>query len=111
MFLLICDMQVTLCAVWGVTAASFIMGLPLLQGPTAFLATTSIATMGLALCYGLPIGLHVLASERFEAGLFSLGRYGINEVMFIGSNSFKAFVKADGLTFCLAIEVFIALHA
>ena len=51
------------------------MGLPLLQGPTALLATTSVATVGLALCYGLPIGLHVLASNRFEAGPFTLGRY------------------------------------
>jgi len=30
-------------AVWGVTGASFILGLPLLDGVTAFSATTSIA--------------------------------------------------------------------
>ena len=49
------------------------MGLPLLQGVTAFLATTSIATVGLALAYGMPIGLHMIASS-FEPGPFSLGR-------------------------------------
>lgn len=70
----------TLCTVWGVTVAAFIMGLPLLQGPTAFLATTSIATVGLALCYGVPIGLHALALDRFEAGPFTLGRYVTNQV-------------------------------
>ncbi len=70
-----CKCTLTLCAVWGVIGAAFMMGLPLLQGPTAFLATTSIATVGLALCYATPIGLHVLASDRFEAGPFTLGKY------------------------------------
>ncbi len=59
------------------------MGLPLLQGPTAFLATTSIATVGLALCYGLPIGLHIFASNRFEAGPVTLGRYVMNQFTYL----------------------------
>ena len=64
-----------LCAVWGVAGGAFVMGLPLLQGVTAFLATTSIATVGLALAYGIPIGLHVLRRKHLEPGPFSLGRY------------------------------------
>ncbi|KAL0018124.1 hypothetical protein WJX77_006203 [Trebouxia sp. C0004] len=84
---------VPLHAVWAVTSASFIMGLPLLQGPAAFLATTSIATVGLALCYGLPIGLHVLASNRFEAGAFTLGRWSVP----------VGYVSFTWLMFCVVI--------
>ena len=58
-----CKWTVKLCAVWAVTAGAFITGLPLLQGSTAFLANTSIATVGLALCYGLPIGLHIFGLQ------------------------------------------------
>ncbi len=93
-----CNLNLTLCTVWAVTGAAFIMGLPLLQGPTAVLATTSIATVGLAECYGLPIGLHVLASHRFEAGPFTLGRYVINQVLMSvlkASGKFNTFSKAE----------------
>lgn len=61
-------------SVWGVAVGAFVMGLPLLQGLTAFLATTSIATVGLALAYGIPIGLHLLNRNCFEPGPFTLGR-------------------------------------
>lgn len=62
-------------AVWGVTGASFILGLPLLNGVTAFSATTSIACAGLALTYSLPILLRILfRSNYLEAGPFTLGR-------------------------------------
>ena len=61
-------------AVWGVVAGAFVMSLPLLQGVTAFLATTSIATVGLALAYGMPIGLHLINRNSFEPGPFTLGR-------------------------------------
>ncbi|KAL0046843.1 hypothetical protein WJX82_011289 [Trebouxia sp. C0006] len=62
-------------AVWGVVAGAFVMSLPLLQGVTAFLATTSIATVGLALAYGMPIGLHLINRNSFEPGPFTLGRW------------------------------------
>ncbi|KAL0024085.1 hypothetical protein WJX79_005294 [Trebouxia sp. C0005] len=66
------------CAVWGVTGASFILGLPLLNGVTAFSATTSIACAGLALTYSLPILLRILfRSNYLEAGPFTLGRWSI----------------------------------
>ncbi|KAL0024345.1 hypothetical protein WJX79_001112 [Trebouxia sp. C0005] len=61
-------------AVWGVAAGAFVMSLPLIQGVTAFLATTSIATVGLALAYGMPIGLHLISRNSFEPGPFTLGR-------------------------------------
>lgn len=62
-------------AVWGVSGASFILGLPLLSGVTAFAATTSIACTGLALTYGLPILLRVLNRNSYlETGPFTLGR-------------------------------------
>ena len=50
------------------------MGLPMLGGVNAFLATTSIATVGLALAYGFPIGLQLITRDTFEPGPFSLGR-------------------------------------
>ena len=51
------------------------MGLPLLNGVTAFSATTSIACAGLALTYSLPILLRVMFRATYlEAGRFTLGR-------------------------------------
>jgi len=61
--------------VWGVTGASFILGLPLLNGVTAFSATTSIACAGLALTYSLPIVLRIVFRASYlETGPFTLGR-------------------------------------
>lgn len=66
-------------AVWGVTGASFILGLPLLNGVTAFSATTSIACAGLALTYSLPILLRILFRASYlEGGPFTLGRCAAN---------------------------------
>ena len=66
-------------AVWGVTGASFILGLPLLNGITAFSATTSIACAGLALTYSLPILLRILFRASYlEGGPFTLGRCAAN---------------------------------
>ena len=63
-------------AVWGICFAAFLLGLPLLKGPVAFAATTSIACAGLVLAYALPILLRlVVAKQMDEFGPFSLGRY------------------------------------
>ena len=68
-----------LVAVWGITGASFLMGLPLLNGLTAFAATTSIACAGLALTYVLPIILRILCRNSYlESGPFTLGRYALH---------------------------------
>lgn len=65
-------------AVWGVAGASFVLGLPLLSGVTAFAATTSLACAGLALTYGLPLLIWILNRHSFlEKGLFTLGRCGV----------------------------------
>ena len=66
-----------LCAVWGIACGSFLMGLPILAGTAAFSACTSIASAGLFLAYGLPIGLRLIfAQHSFDPGPFTLGRVG-----------------------------------
>lgn len=62
-------------AVWGIAFGAFLMGLPLLGGTAAFLATTSIATAGLAMAYGTPILLRLICRQQFEAGPYNLGRW------------------------------------
>lgn len=63
------------CAVWGISFTAFLLGLPLLKGPVAFAATTSIACAGLVLSYAMPILLRVVFARRMdEVGPFSLGR-------------------------------------
>ncbi len=61
---------------WGVTFAVFLMGLPILEGATAFGTSSSIATAGLCLAYALPIAFRFLFAHDncLEPGPFSLGR-------------------------------------
>lgn len=62
-------------AVWGVTLATFLMGLPLIEGVSAFSTCSSIATAGLCIDYAMPIGCRLLfAGDSFEPGPFSMGR-------------------------------------
>ena len=62
-------------AVWGITFATFLMGLPLMAGATAFGTCSSIATAGLCIDYALPIGFRLfLAGDSFEPGPFTMGR-------------------------------------
>ncbi len=62
---------------WGLSLLAFLLGLPLLQSYTAFLAVTSVAVIGLNIAYGIPIFLRVfVARHQFEPGPFSLGRCG-----------------------------------
>jgi len=72
-----CILQPTLFdAVWGMTFAVFLLGLPMLGGAIAFDTASSIATAGLCLAYALPIGFRIVfAHHSFEPGPFSLGRY------------------------------------
>ena len=64
-----------LCAVWGITFATFLMGLPLMKGASAFGTCSSIATAGLCMDYALPIGCRLfLAGPNFEPGPFKIGR-------------------------------------
>ena len=71
-----CTTIALFCAVWGMTFAVFLLGLPMLGGATAFDTASSIATAGLCLAYALPIGFRIVfAHHSFEPGPFSLGRY------------------------------------
>ena len=68
-------------AVWGIAFGAFLMGLPLLGGTAAFLATTSIATAGLAMAYGTPILLRLICRQQIEAGPYNLGRWMHNALL------------------------------
>lgn len=62
-------------AVWGITLATFLMGLPLIQGASVFNTCSSIATAGLCIDYAMPIGCRLfLAGDSFEPGPFTMGR-------------------------------------
>ena len=62
-------------AVWGITLATLLMGLPLMVGASAFSTCSSIATAGLCIDYALPIGLRLfIAGDTFEPGPFTMGR-------------------------------------
>ncbi|KAL0051808.1 hypothetical protein WJX82_002508 [Trebouxia sp. C0006] len=76
------DHGVPVHAVWGMTFAVFLLGLPMLGGATAFDTASSIATAGLCLAYALPIGFRIVfAHHSFEPGPFSLGRWSVTNAV------------------------------
>ena len=54
---------------------SFLLALPSLGSEVAFAGTTSIATVGLFLSYGVPIALTLIFPSNFRRGPFNLGRF------------------------------------
>ena len=54
---------------------SFLLVLPSLGSQVAFAGTTSIATIGLYLSYGVPIALTLIWPRNFKRGPFNLGRF------------------------------------
>ena len=60
--------------VFGSTC-SFLLALPSLGSQVAFAGTTSIATVGLFLSYGVPIALALIFPSNFRRGPFNLGRF------------------------------------
>lgn len=52
---------------------SFLLGLPVLVSQVAFAGTTSIATIGLYISYGIPIALTLVYPHNFKRGPFKLG--------------------------------------
>ncbi|KAI4168292.1 MAG: hypothetical protein LQ343_006529 [Gyalolechia ehrenbergii] len=52
---------------------SFLLGLPLLGSQVAFAGTTSIATIGLYISYGIPIAMTLVYPYNFKRGPFKLG--------------------------------------
>jgi amino acid transporter len=65
-------------AVIAVSVASLVISIPALFGkndiPFAFFALTGICTVGLYLAYILPVYLRLRAGDRFEPGVWNLGR-------------------------------------
>ena len=52
---------------------SFLLALPSLGSTSAFYGTTSIATIGLYISYGIPIAMGLVYSRNFKRGPFNLG--------------------------------------
>jgi amino acid transporter len=65
-------------AVIAVSVASLIIAIPALFGknniPFAFFALTGICTVGLYLAYIIPVYLRLRAGDKFEAGVWNLGK-------------------------------------
>ncbi|KAL8690343.1 MAG: hypothetical protein Q9218_004184, partial [Villophora microphyllina] len=58
--------------IFGATC-SFLLAFPVLGSQTAFAGTTSIATIGLYISYGIPIALTLVYPRNFRRGPFALG--------------------------------------
>lgn len=56
-------------------SCSFALALPSLGSSAAFSGTTSIATIGLYISYGIPIALALIYPRNYKRGPFSLGTY------------------------------------
>ncbi|HLO34564.1 MAG TPA: amino acid permease, partial [Candidatus Deferrimicrobium sp.] len=63
-------------SIWLAAVGAFILGLPYLWSPVAYFAITSIAVIGLYVAYVSPVFLRVRAGSRFQAGPWTLGRWG-----------------------------------
>jgi amino acid transporter len=63
-------------SIWLAAIGAFILGLPYLYSATAYAAVTSIAVIGLYVAYVSPVFLRVRAGSKFQAGPWSLGRWG-----------------------------------
>ncbi len=63
-------------SIWLAAVGAFILGLPYLYSSVAYAAVTSIAVIGLYIAYIAPVFLRVRAGSKFEAGPWTLGRWG-----------------------------------
>ncbi|KAL8791237.1 MAG: hypothetical protein Q9213_000194 [Squamulea squamosa] len=54
-------------------ACSFLLALPVLGSQVAFNGTTSIATIGLYVSYGIPVAMTLAYPQNFKRGPFKLG--------------------------------------
>jgi amino acid transporter len=62
-------------AIWLAAAAAFILAVPSLWNAVAYGAVTSIAVIGLYVAYVIPVYLRRTRPERFEQGVWNLGRW------------------------------------
>ena len=64
-------------AIWFATVGAFILACPYWFNYTAYAAVTSIAVIGLYVAYIIPVFLRVRAGRDFQAGPWSLGKWGV----------------------------------
>ena len=62
--------------IWFGAICSFLLALPSLGSEVALAGTTSIATIGLYISYGIPIAMTLIFPANFKRGPFNLGKYG-----------------------------------
>jgi amino acid transporter len=65
-------------AVWAIAVLAFLCAFPAYFGPNgvvAYVAVTSIATIGLYIAYAIPIFLRLRAGDSWEPGEWTLGRW------------------------------------
>lgn len=62
-------------AIWLAAAAAFILAVPSLWNAVAYGAVTSIAVIGLYVAYVIPVYLRRMRPEKFEQGVWNLGRW------------------------------------
>jgi len=78
---------------------SFLFALPLLGSEAAFSGTTSIATIGLYISYGIPIAMSLAWRSNFKRGPFNIGR--ASKVIATISCLWISFIT---VAFCLPFE-------
>jgi amino acid transporter len=65
-------------AVWAIAVLAFLCAFPAYFGPNgvvAYVAVTSIATIGLYIAYAIPIYLRLREGDAWEPGEWNLGRW------------------------------------
>jgi amino acid transporter len=70
--------RVPVYAVWAIAVLAFLCAFPAYFGPNgvvAYVAVTSIATIGLYIAYAIPIFLRLRAGDAWEPGEWNLGRW------------------------------------
>jgi amino acid transporter len=70
--------RVPVYSVWAIAVLAFLCALPAYFGPNgvvAYVAVTSIATIGLYIAYAIPIYLRLRAGDAWEPGEWNLGRW------------------------------------
>lgn len=70
--------RVPVYAVWAIAVLAFLCAFPAYFGPNgvvAYVAVTSIATIGLYIAYAIPIYLRLREGDAWESGEWNLGRW------------------------------------
>ncbi|WP_328744066.1 amino acid permease [Streptomyces sp. NBC_00285] len=62
-------------AVWLSVGVALVLAAPSLYSPTAYAAVTAINVIGITPAYAIPVFLRLRAGDRFEPGLWNLGRW------------------------------------